>query len=85
MTRTIDFLTKHGKKVLFVLDSPSLPFSPASCIDRPISLLKKECKFERAIHNNRQSNSLYNKLVKEYAEKYSNVEYIDLADAFCND
>lgn len=85
MTRTIDFLTKHGKKVLFVLDSPSLPFSPASCIDRPISLLKKECKFERAIHNNRQANSLYNKLVKEYAEKYSNVEYIDLADAFCND
>ena len=85
MTRTIDFLTKKGKKILFVLDSPRLPFPAASCIGRPISLLKNECKFDRTIHERRKANSQYNKLVKEFAEKYSNVEYIDLADAFCND
>ena len=85
MTRTIEFLTKKGKKILFVLDLPLLPFPAESCIGRPISLLKNECKFDRAIHERRKANSIYNKLVKEYAEKYSNVEYIDLADAFCND
>ena len=85
MTRTIDFLTKKGKKILFVLDSPGLPFPAESCIGRSISLLKNECKFDRTIHEGRVANSIYNKLVKEYAEKYSNVEYIDLADAFCND
>ena len=85
MTRTIDFLTKKGKKILFVLDSPTLPFPAESCISRTISLLKKECEFDRTIHERREANSIYNKLVKEYAEKYSNVEYIDLADAFCND
>ena len=60
MTRTIDFLTKKGKKILFVLDSPLLPFPAESCIGRSISLLKNECKFDRTIHEGRVANSIYN-------------------------
>ena len=55
MTRTIDFLTKKGKKILFVLDSPTLPFPAESCISRTISLLKKECEFDRTIHERREA------------------------------
>lgn len=81
MNRTIDFLTKHNKKVLFILDSPALPFPPASCLKRPISIVGNFCKFDKSIS---QPTALYNKLVKEFAVTNDMVEYIDLADALCD-
>ena len=45
---------------------------------------KTNFKFEVWVHDDASTDDSP-AIIKEYAEKYSNVEYIDLADAFCND
>lgn len=85
MKRTVDFLTSHGKKVLFVLDNPLLPFEPNSCMKRPISLTNHNCSFNRDIYDKNEAYKAYNQAVKEIASTNSNVQYIDLSNLLCDD
>ena len=85
MKRTVDFLTSHGKKVLFVLDNPLLPFEPNSCMKRPFSLTNHNCSFNRDIYDKNEAYKAYNQAVKEIASTYSNVQYIDLSNLLCDD
>jgi len=84
MKRTVDFLTSHGKKVLFVLDNPPLPFEPNSCMKRPFSLTNRNCSFKRDIYDNNEAYKTYNQAVKEIASTNSNVQYIDLSNLLCD-
>ena len=86
--RTLDFIVKHEKKVLFVLDDPALPFEPSSCNIRPISLDFSEnakCSFDKQIYNKNKAIASYNSLIKEIIKEYKNVDYVDLANILCDD
>ncbi|MGN0902834.1 MAG: acyltransferase family protein [Succinivibrio sp.] len=83
--RTVDFLVSHGKKVLFVLDNPPLPFSATSCMKRPFKSTAKKCSFSKDYYASLEAYSTYNQAVKEIAKEYSMVQIIDLADMLCNE
>ena len=83
LKRTLDMLQQSGKKVIFVLDNPSLPFEPSRCGKRPIAVEHK-CKISRKLWSDNKARQAYEKLVTEAAEKYSNVSVVDLADRMCD-
>lgn len=82
--RTVDFLTTHGKRVLFVLDNPPLPFDPNSCMKRPFSLTNRSCSFSKDIYDKNVAYSAYNQAVKEIAATNNMVDYVDLASLLCD-
>ena len=86
LKRTLDMLQQAGKKVIFVLDNPSLPFEPSQCVKRPmaISWLDRKCRISRQSWSDNKARQAYEKLVTEAAEKYSNVSVVDLADRMCD-
>ena len=82
--RTADFLTTHGKRVIFVLDNPPLPFDPNSCMKRPFTLTNRSCSFSKDIYDKNAAYSAYNQAVKEIASTNSMVDYVDLASLLCD-
>ena len=39
MRKTFDLLKKSNKKIIVVLDNPTIPFSPKKCIDRKLPFI----------------------------------------------
>ena len=73
-----------NKKIVFVLENPTLNFDPRNCgPQRPINLLSKNCSITRdeddAIHKD------YITRTKELVQNYKNVVIVDLRDELCDD
>ena len=86
LVRTLDMAKKYGKKVLFVLDNPSLPFEPNSCRPRPFSFNNRNCSFDRKFYDVNVIYKTYNNAVRNVVKQYENIAaIIDLSTLFCDE
>lgn len=88
MRETLSRLLEKGKRVIFVLDSPSLGFNPKSCFDlRPLQLpgveLRSPCAVSRQVFDER--NRSYHALVRRVLKDFPTVELFDAAASLCDD
>lgn len=87
MRRTLDRLTRTGKRIVFVLDNPELGFDPKSCVDsRPFRLgspIRRPCTVSRSVFE--QRNAGYRALVSRVLQDYPNVILSDSAAALCDE
>lgn len=93
MSTFISELTKRNKKVVLVIDNPTLP-DPRDCLERVSSsqvlnnLLKlkpnPECQFN--LNKHLLLSSLYRQLIEEIAAKYpTHVQVLDTVPLLCNE
>ncbi|WP_434629700.1 acyltransferase family protein [Chromobacterium sp. CV08] len=88
MRDTLSRLLAKGKKVIYVLDSPKLDFSPNVCVDgRPFRLLNHKyertpCAMERT--NFDDANKAYRKLVIDVLKDFPQVKIFDAGSYFCD-
>lgn len=76
-------LGTSNKNILIILDNPSLPFEPATCTKRPISLTdNKDCTFDRSYHDGKIG--LYKNMFLKYSKDYKNIAIYDPTNLFCN-
>jgi peptidoglycan/LPS O-acetylase OafA/YrhL len=82
---TLDFLTKNGKKVVFVLNAPDLDFKPQQCINRPlrISKLKSPCAISRLKFE--EASQEYRDIVKSVLIDFPKVRLFDASEGLCDE
>ncbi len=87
MQETLERLLAKNKKVIFVLDTPFLGFSPYACIERPFRLtgdsVKKPCAVSRPYVDNRRKQYLI--ATMEVLKKFPNVLIWDTISALCDE
>jgi peptidoglycan/LPS O-acetylase OafA/YrhL len=85
MRKTLDLLTKNGKKIIFVLDNPDIDFDPRICQDaRPLQFGVKhfDCVIPRSAFDNEQRS--YRELVFTVLRDYPAVRIFDQAAYLCD-
>ena len=82
--RTLDMIKKSGKKALFILPNPYLPFEAYACNKRPFSN-SQTCTFKRKDANHAEIYQKYEDTVKMLTEEYDNTGYMKLTGFFCDD
>ena len=95
--RTYDTLTKAGKEIYVVLDSPLFPHDDwekckSSSVMRPVSIpaflsLRNAsvCSVKQSDLAVRDINDSWNKVMLENSSEFKNVHFIKLEQAFCTD
>ena len=70
LSNTVQQLTKLGKRVIVVEDSPLLPFMPIACLSRPLLPQPEFCQlsFKKVLQVQRQYRALLDELVRQYPE-----------------
>lgn len=84
LTRTLEFLASKKKNVVIVLDNPSFPFDPQSCLSRGRIWdgLKKSCEVEVKS----EARERFGRIVREVVDgRFSRVSVLDLATFFCRE
>lgn len=88
MRETLSRLLKKNKRIIFVLDNPSLNFDIRSCIDsRPLRLtnngIRTPCAVSRQVFDDlfQDQRNLVARVLKDFPE----VELFDVAASFCDD
>lgn len=82
MKETIDFLTKSGKRVYVINDSPSFTFNPKQCIANRL-LFNRKCKESSELSNSTYLESM-NAL--QYATRFNSASFlVDINQFFCFD
>ena len=76
--RSIEML--KDRKVIIALDNPQVPFHPSLCY-RPITITQKKCSFSRS--ETSYVRDIHNKIIKDIAKDYNNVEIFDPDPLFC--
>ncbi|SFS92202.1 Peptidoglycan/LPS O-acetylase OafA/YrhL, contains acyltransferase and SGNH-hydrolase domains [Succinivibrio dextrinosolvens] len=71
------------RKVIVVLDTPYLPFDPTLCYDRPYTISERKCTFRNS--ETSYMRDLHNKIIKNIAKDYENVQVVDPEPLFCTD
>lgn len=88
LRRTMDMLEQKGKKALFVLANPRLPFEPSKCQSSKRKIvpyfIETECSFERSMHDKNTVYASYNQVINEAAVSDKNINVIDLSRYFCD-
>nr|WP_255520390.1 acyltransferase family protein [Undibacterium sp. 14-3-2] len=88
MRNTLTRLLDKGKKIIYVLDSPALDFSPRSCVDsRPFHLMnhnyeRTPCAVKRTAFDD--ANREYRKVVINVLKDYPQVKIFDAGSYFCD-
>ncbi len=80
-TRTFQFLSEHGLKVLYVIDIPEMKFQPKEYRKLFSTNLAKQ---SYNYYWGRKEVILYNKALRAAASKFSNVSIIETKDLFCD-
>lgn len=84
LTQSVGELVKNKKKVILLLDVPTLPVNPMNCLkSRPFQVAAGICSFpeEKIKVNDRQ----INEMIRNVAKKFSSVSVVDPANAICNE
>lgn len=82
MAETLDKLSKAGKKIILVLDVPTLDFSPSRCIRFNVVGEKNSCDVDRSAVNASQRE--YRAWVQEVLKGLPAVEVWDPTEVFCD-
>jgi peptidoglycan/LPS O-acetylase OafA/YrhL len=86
MRETLDLLTKNNKRIIFVLDNPTLDFDPEICQDkRPLRFAKKshDCVVPR--DEFQSDNHVYRDLVFSVLKDYPSARVFDSAAYLCDE
>lgn len=87
MIKTLQYIVKINKQIVFVLDTPDLEFNPIVCLKRPWrfdeSALKELCAVPRSQVNLRRKK--YLEIVMPILHDFPSVEVLDTVPAFCDD
>lgn len=84
LTQTVEELVKNKKKVVLLIDVPTLPINPKNCLkSRPFQVAAGICSFpkEKIKVNDGQINAM----IRNIAKKYSSVSVVDAANAICKE
>lgn len=86
MRKSLHALHLAGKKVIIVLDNPTLNFDPASLEPRPevFGQLAGRDRMPRKKAEDRPAREWFNALAKKVAAEFDNVHITDLFDVFCD-
>jgi peptidoglycan/LPS O-acetylase OafA/YrhL len=83
MRKTLDLMVKNNKQIIFVLDNPTLPFTPKICMQRPLPLVYNDtCSMPRSVFD--QEQQVYRELVFAVLADYPMVRLFDQAAYFCD-
>ena len=84
MDRLFRDLSKLKFPVYVLIDNPTLPFEPSSCIERLFGLFERrdKCKVPRSNYD--KSAQKYKSIVQEMARKYPRINLIDPTNGFCD-
>ncbi len=83
VTRSLDLL--KDRKVIIILDNPWLPFEPSVCAgNRPFTFSSKQCLFNQEVSPNYSHRVLHKQVIEQIANKYDNVNVIDISKLFCD-
>lgn len=86
MRKTLQQLLDSNKKVVFILDTPKLNFSPEECVVRPWRLrgksFKSPCATSRTFVDNARRK--YLEVVTQVLKEFPNVKIFDPMPAFCD-
>ena len=79
-----DLLEKfHDKKIIFVLENPTLPFDPTNCgYQRLLNLFAQKCSVSREI--DAKIHGAYIRKTTDLLAEYENVTLVDPRDVFCD-
>lgn len=82
----LEWFSKKGKNVIFLLDNPELGFNPKSCVNsRPFVLhnhAKEICAIPREVYERRAFK--YRDLVKSVLKDYPSVKVLDASSLLCD-
>ncbi len=84
-TRTFENILAGGKKVVFLIDNPSMPNEIGNCLQlRPVSLVAGHCTIARSTYNKQvqSQRAHFEKWAKMYPEQ---IFVIDAGSALCDD
>lgn len=87
MRKTLQLLTRTNKQVIFVVSTPILDFSPATCVDsRPFRLTQKSLKSPCGISRSNfdRNNQDYRDLVFRVLNDFPNVKVFDTSTQLCD-
>ena len=82
----LDLMLQNGKKVVFVLEVPTLDFSPDACLDqRPLRISRKahDCSLPRGVYDSVHGE--YRNLVFSILKDYPSVKIFDPGKYMCDD
>lgn len=82
--RTFDFLVKHNKHVVYIIDNPSLPYYPYNSGMQRKFFYKRLNEFSKELYWNKNMVVEYNKAVYAAAKGNKNVTIIDNTKLFCD-
>lgn len=77
--RSLEML--KDRKVIIALDNPQVPFDPSLCYNRPVTITQRKCSFSR--NETSYMRDVHNKIIKDIAKDYNNVEVFDPESLFC--
>lgn len=85
MREIFAFLSKQNYPVHFVIDVPSLPFYPSSCVGRSFGLFARyeSCKITREYYE--QSVKIYKKTINSLAKEFPKINIVDPINALCDE
>ena len=83
--RTFEMLANKDKKVIVVLDHPSLPYLPIAKTNNTIrNLLNNRYSFDKVYFSENVFRNEYNAAVIKAASSYHNVKIVDISSIFCD-
>ena len=84
MREIFAFLSQQNYPVYFVIDVPTLPFFPSSCIGRSFGLFSRyeSCKITREYYE--QSVKIYKQIINSLAKEFPKINVIDPVNALCD-
>ena len=84
MREIFELLSYQNYPVYFIIDNPTLPFEPKSCVGRGFGLFEKRqsCKILRSDYE--ASVAKYKSIIAKLAKEYPKIKVIDPTNAFCD-
>ena len=78
--KTIDYLAKHVKHVIILLEVPSFPPFDNKCEQKALKIKSLHCE---TAYNNKNPDTNANKFMRQIAKKYANVDTFEIRHLLC--
>ena len=84
LTQTVEELVRNKKKVVLLLDVPTLPINPKNCLkSRPFQKGVGRCSFFES--QKKTNDDQINEMIRNVAKKYPSVFVVDASKAICQE